>query len=62
MDKNKVIICPKNTQKIQRCLPCTTNFSRGDFPATTVAKSDRRMKEFILFEDLSCVWPLCKKK
>lgn len=29
------------------CLPCTTNFIRGDFAATTVAKTVIKMREFM---------------
>lgn len=29
------------------CLPCTTNFKRGDFAATTVAKTASKMREFM---------------
>lgn len=30
------------------CLPCTTNFSRGDFAASAVAKTVSKMREFML--------------
>lgn len=43
----------RELREYSSCLPCTTNFSRGDFPAITAAKSDSRMKEFI-FSALSC--------
>lgn len=36
-------------------LPCTRNFSRGDFPATIVAKSDKRTREFIFPDALSAL-------
>lgn len=41
---------PRNKHKSSSRLPCTTNFSRGDFPAITAVKSDSRMKEFIFLE------------
>lgn len=36
-------------------LPCTTNFSRGDFPAKTVAKRHSRMADFIFQRQSSAV-------
>lgn len=53
------MVKPDNIQKTQHCLPCTTNFSRGDFPAITVAKSDIRTREFI-FKLRRAVKPVCK--
>lgn len=36
-------------------LPCRTNFSLGDFPATTEANIDSSIKEFIFQEVLSAL-------